>query len=92
MWKIKRRNVYAFPITAKIPEDIRYYKMYKQNYLNFNSDRVVKSDIVKISKGYIQKVQERLTQENYNNILSNIYSGIIVLGDEKNIKKKSIYL
>lgn len=91
IWKIKGRNVYAFPITTKIPEDIRYYKLYKQNYLNFNSDRVVKSDIVKISKGSIQKVQERLTQKDYNNVLSNIYSGIIVLGDEKNIKKK-VYL
>ena len=86
IWKIKGRNVYAFPITTKIPEDIRYYKLYKQNYLNFNSDRVVKSDIVKISKGSIQKVQERLTQKDYNNVLSNIYSGIIVQGDKDKYK------
>lgn len=92
IWKIKGRNVYAFPITTKIPEDIRYYKLYKQNYLNFNSDRVVKSDIVKISKGSIQKVQERLTEEDYNNVLSNIYSGIIVLGDEKKYQEKSLFI
>ena len=92
IWKIKGRNVYAFPVTTKIPEDIRYYKLYKQNYLNFNSDRVVKSDIVKISKGSIQKVQERLTQEDYNNVLSNIYSGIIVLGDEKKYQEKSLFI
>lgn len=92
IWKIKERNVYAFPVTTKIPEDIRYYKLYKQNYLNFNSDRVVKSDIVKISKGSIQKVQERLTQEDYNNVLSNIYSGIIVLGDEKKYQEKSLFI
>ena len=83
VWKIEGETVYAFPVTNKIPKDIRCYKLFRQNYLNFDSDRTVKADMVVINKKYIQKVQERLTREDYLNVLSNIYSGIIVLGDEE---------
>ena len=83
IWKIEGETVYAFPVTNKVPKDIRCYKLFRQNYLNFDSDRTVKSYIVEINKKYIQKVQERLTREDYLNVLSNIYSGIIVLGDEE---------
>ena len=92
VWKIKGRTIYAFPMTTKIPEDIRCYKLFRQNYLNFNSDRTVKSDIVKTSVGNVQKVQERLTEEDYNNVLSNIYSGIIVLGDEKRYQETRFFM
>ena len=92
VWKINGKNIYAFPVTTKIPEDIRCYKIFKQNYLNFNSDRTVKSDIVKTSIGNVRKVQERLTEEDYNNVLSNIYSGIIVSGDEKKYQETRFFI
>ena len=69
VWKIEGETVYAFPVTNKIPKDIRCYKLFRQNYLNFDSDRTVKADMVVINKKYIQKVQERLTREDYLNVL-----------------------
>lgn len=83
IWKIEQDKIYAFPVTNKIPKDVRCYKLFRQNYLNFDSDRTVKSNLVIINKKYVQKVQERLTREDYLNVLSNIYSGLIVLGDKE---------
>lgn len=92
IWKIEGEKIYAFPVTNKIPKDIRRFKLFRQNYLNFDSDRSVKDDLVIINKKDVEKVQERLTSNDYLNVLSNIYSGIIVSGNEekKQMMKKFI--
>ena len=82
IWKIEGEKISAFPVTNKIPKDIRRFRLFRQNYLNFDSDRSVKEDLVIINKKDVEKVQERLTQEDFSNVLGNIYSGIIVQGDK----------
>lgn len=86
IWKIEGDRISAFPVTNKIPKDIRRFKLFKQNYLNFDTDRSVKEDLVIINKKDVEKVQERLTKDDFNNVLSNIYSGIIVQGDKDKYK------
>ena len=86
IWKIEGEKIYAFPVTNKIPKDIRRFKLFRQNYLNFDSDRSVKDDLVIINKKDVEKVQERLPSNDYLNVLSNIYSGVIVSGNEEKNK------
>ena len=92
IWKIEKDIIYAFPVTTKIPKDIRRFKIFRQNYLNFDSDRVVKEDIVMINKRNVQKVQERLTEEDYMSVLGNIYSGIIVSGNDEKKQESNLFM
>ena len=88
IWKIEGEKIYAFPVTNRIPKEIKRYRIFRQNYLNFDTDRTIKDDIVIINAKAVKRVQERLTREDYLNVLSNIYSGLIVYGGQNNSQLK----
>ena len=75
IWKIKEDNVYCFPLTTKM-RDKRDYIIYFQNYLNFDSNRRVKDNIVIIKEKNIEKVIEKLTEKDLTAILESLYSSL----------------
>ena len=73
IWKIEKDNIYAFPLSKKIFEDDKSYILYYQKYVNFDSDRKVKDNIVLLKEEDIEKVLERIDEFDLNCTLKNVY-------------------
>lgn len=82
IWKIENDNIYAFPVSARIPDKSRKYIIHHQDYLNIPTDRTIKDNLTIIKERDVQNVLERLRREDYKSILSNLYSGLLICKDD----------
>lgn len=89
VWKIENNIVYAFSITNKI-KDNKDYILKKEIYCS-NEDKKVKEVLVKLDLKDIEKVTEYIREEDFNQIIKNIYNKILV-DSNIDMKDKSIFL
>lgn len=83
IWKIEDDTLFTFPLSALIPDKSRKYIIHHQDYINLNSDRIVKDTLAIIKEKDVQSVLERINKIDYNNILSNLYSGLVICKDDR---------
>ena len=74
IWKIEDNKLYLFPLTSKCKDN--FYKLYMQKYPNSKYDRGVKPNACITTKDNVLSVADKVLEEDYNNLLANIYYSI----------------
>lgn len=72
VWRVIDQKIYAFPLTSKIKEG-NQYAIYHQNYHSYAFDRTIKDTLVCIHENDIQKVIDKITEQDYNILTQNLY-------------------
>lgn len=73
IWKIDKGIIYSFPVTKTILKGDKSYIIRHHKYLNFDSDRKIKDNLVLIKEEDIEKVLERIDKLDFEGIIKNIY-------------------
>lgn len=72
IWKIEDKNVYAFPVSMKTAGHASN-RFYAHKYPNFAFDRRIKDSVVCLQKEDINKVIDRIHDDDYNLALKDVY-------------------
>lgn len=79
IWRIDGDKIYAFPV-VKAAEDTKNYVLYQQNYGNCDFDRAIKDNLVCINKSDLERVKDKVSDEDFERIVRNLYYSICFSG------------
>ena len=83
VWKVEGEKVYAFPLTKKTTRKdgrLKGYLICCDKYRNFDGNRSLKYDMVKVQEKDIGRVIERIDRHDYKELLRSVYSTIHRIG------------
>lgn len=86
IWKIIDGKVYAFSLSTKI-RNTRKGILKKEDYPVRNFDRVARSDMVCLRESDVNSVIDKISYEDYEEIIGNIYRSVSM---QKDVPKKSV--
>lgn len=80
IWKVIDDKIYAFPVSSKADNQSTYI-LYHQKYPNYTYDREIKSNLVCIEEKDVERLMDKVTDEDYNTIIHNLYHLISLMHD-----------
>ena len=80
IWKIIDDKIYAFPVSSKINNQ-RTCVLYHQKYPNYTYNRKVKTNLVCIEEKDVERVMDKVMDEDYNQIINHLYHSISLMHD-----------
>ncbi len=80
IWKIIDDKIYAFPVSSKVGNQ-RSCLLKHEKYPNYTYDRKIKQNLVCIEECNVEKIKDKVTKEDYDNIIRDLYYSISITHD-----------
>lgn len=77
IWKIIKDKIYAFPVSSNVKNQ-RSGILKSEKYPNYTYDRKIKSNLVCIEECNIEKIKDKVSQEDFDNIIRYLYHSVSI--------------
>ena len=93
VWKVAEDSLYCLPLTTKTKnsDGLRYgYTLFKQDYLNFETDYMTKERVVIINECDVEKILEKITVKDFNKVLKCLCKHLCFMEDSEREDNKEL--